>query len=335
MGLKIRGAHVPGLVFCAIGLAPFVIGLYLAVDRAVVVMSWTVAEAVVAESRVETKGSQHAAKIRVRFAPDDVSVETEPAHDHRYGGYAAAAEAVEQYPIGGTAWIRYDPDDPRRARLDAGFNLATFGFALLLLAAGAAFLGVGLLALRSGQSSIEAAEASSPEAAARARRREVVLVAVFVAGIGGAMAVGGAAVLPSALESRNWPVVAARVERGDVYSRTSSGSGKHSRSVTSYVARLYVSYEHEGRSFVSTLDAGSSQDRQKTERLLASIPKGELRSVRVNPRRPHRIQSLGEWPLALPVVFLVTGSLIAAIALGLLRRPPTAAGRRRRAARSR
>jgi hypothetical protein len=149
------------------------------------------------------------------------------------------------------------------------------------------------------------------------------------------MAVGGAAVLPAALETRTWPVVAARVERGDVYSRTSSGSGKHSRSVTSHVARLYLAYEHEGRSFVSTLDAGSSQDRQKTETLLAAIPKGELRSVRVNPRRPHRIQSLGAWPLVLPAVFIVAGSSISAIALGLLRRPSTATGRRRRASRSR
>lgn len=272
---RIRGAHVPGLVFSAIGLVPFGFGLFLAAGRGVQVSSWMEVEAVVAESRIETKGSQHAARIRVRFETDDGPVETEPAHDLRYMGYASVAEALERHPIGGPAWIRYDADDPQRARLDAGWNLATFGLPLLLLGAGAVFLGLGALALRSGQLSLAAAEAPSPEAAADAWRREVVLVALFVLGIGVVMAVAGAAMVPGALEERTWPVATARVERGDVYARTSSGSGKFSRTVTSYVARLLVSYEQGGRSYLSTLDAGSSQDKQKAERLLASIPIGK------------------------------------------------------------
>lgn len=326
---------MPGLVFSAIGLVPFGFGLFLAADRGAVVLAWTEVEAVVTLSRIETKGSQHSARIRVRFDTDDGLVETEPAHDLRYVGYASVAEALERHPIGGPAWIRYDPDDPQRARLDAGFNLATFGLALLLLGVGAVFLGVGALALRSGQLSVAAAEAPSPEAAADAWRREVVLVAVFVLGIGVVMAVAGVAMVPGALEERSWPVATARVERGDVYTRSSSSSGKFSRSVTSYVARLFVSYEQGGRSYLSTLDAGSSQDKQKAERLLASIPIGEMRSIRVNPRRPHRIQSLNSWPLVLPLVFLVVGSLVSAVALGLLRRPSFTASRRRRASRSR
>ena len=63
-------------------------------------------------------------------------------------------------------------------------------------------------------------------------------------------------------------------------------------------------------------------------KLLASIAKGERRSVRVNPRRPYRIQPLDSWPLVLPTVFLGVGGLVSGVAL-LLLRGRTPAGRKR------
>ncbi len=314
------GSRVPGLVFCAIGLVPLVIGLVMAGDRAAVVLSWPEAPAVVAESRLETKGSRHEARIRVRFETDDGPVEAEPAHDYQSNDHAWIAETLERFPKGAEAGVRYDPDDPRRARLDAGFNLATFGMSLILLAAGAVFLGVGALALRSGQLSREAATARSPEDKAHAHRREVWSVGLFVLAIGAVMELAGAAMLPGAFEERTWPVATARVEKSDIYTRSHSRTGKHGGSVTYYVARLFLSYEHEGRALLAPLDAGSFQDRRKTERLLASIPAGERREDRVNPRRPHRIRPMNSWPLALPAAFLVAGALVVAVAVWVIRR---------------
>lgn len=298
---------------------PLLFGFFLIADRAVVVLSWPEAEAVVTDSRIETRGSQHAARIRVRFESPEGPVETEPLHDYRSGTYAWIAETLERFPTGGEAAIRYDPDDPQRARLEAGLNLGTFGLGLLLASAGVVFGGVGALAFRSARLSREAAGAASREAAARAERSEVRTVAFFVLTIGVVMALSGAALLPSAILVRSWPMVTARVERGDVYSRTSSGTGK-AGSVTYYVARLYVAYEHEGRAYVATIDAGSSRERRQAERLVASIPRGDPRSIRVNPQRPHRIKPLGSWPLVLPMAFLVSGLMVSAVALWLLRR---------------
>jgi hypothetical protein len=314
------GSKIPGLVFCALGLVPLVIGLYLAADRAVVLLSWREAAATVVDSRIETRGSQHAARIRVRFESEDGPVEAEAVHDQNSSDYASIAETLELYPRGGEATVHYDPDDPRRARLDAGFNLATFGMSLILLAAGAVLLGIGALALRAGRLSHEASVASSAEAKAQARRREVWTVGLFVLAIGAVMALGGAAMVPGALEERTWPVATATVEKSNIYTRSSSRSGKHGGSVTYYVARLYLSYEHEGRTLLAPLDAGSFQDKRKTERLLASIPIGDRREVRVHPRRPHRIRPMNDWPLALPAVFLVAGGLVVVVAVSVIRR---------------
>jgi len=317
--LKVAGAYLPGLVFSIIGLVPFVVGAWIAMRRGAEVISWPEAEGVVTQSRVETKGSRHAARIRVRFESDDGVLEIEPAHDYRYGGYASAAEALERYPLNGAALVRYDPSDPRSARLEAGFNLATFGLPLVLLGAGAVFGGVGALALRSGRLSLTAVEAASADVAASARRGETRLVAGFVLGIGVLMAVGGAVLLPGALEVRGWPAVTGRVERSEIYTRTSSGSGKVKRTITTHVARLFLAYELEGRSFVTPHDAKSSQSKARIERFLASSPPGSSWPVRVNPQRPHRVIALDSWPLVLPAVLLGVGGLVSWLALMLFR----------------
>jgi hypothetical protein len=319
------GSRVPAVVFCMLGLVPLAIGLFLAADRAVVVLRWPEAPAVVTESRIETKGSQHAARIRVRFEAEDGPVEVEPAHGHQSADYATVAEALERLPAGAETFVRYDPDDPRRARLEPAFDLATFGSSLLLLAASAVLLGVGALAFRSVRLAREAASARSPEEKAHAQRRDVWGVGLFVLAIGAFMAIGGAALLPSAIEERSWPVAAARVDRGDVYTRSVSRTGKHAGSVTYHVARLFLAYEHEGRSLLAPLDVGQFQDRKKTEALLASIAKGAQREIRVNPRRPQRIRAMSSWPLALPIVLIAVGGLVTWVAVFVIRRYALAA----------
>jgi hypothetical protein len=148
---------------------------------------------------------------------------------------------------------------------------------------------------------------------------------LFVLAIGAFMAIGGAALLPSAIEERSWPVAAARVDRGDVYTRSVSRTGKHAGSVTYHVARLFLAYEHEGRSLLAPLDVGQFQDRKKTEALLASIAKGAQREIRVNPRRPQRIRAMSSWPLALPIVLIAVGGLVTWVAVFVIRRYALAA----------
>ncbi len=62
-----KGAYVPGLVFAALGVPFAAWGLWLGAQRLAIVLNWPEASAVVTESRVETRGSRHTARIRVRF----------------------------------------------------------------------------------------------------------------------------------------------------------------------------------------------------------------------------------------------------------------------------
>jgi hypothetical protein len=315
-------ASVPGLVFAAIGL-PFVVwGLWLGSQRLKIVLAWPEAPAVVTDSRVETAGSRHQARIQVRFeTPEAGVVETAVEHDFRYEPHARIAEAVELYAKGSAALVRYDPEDPERARLEAGFNLATFGMSLILLGGGASFGGIGLLALRSERLQRAAAEAKTKREKKSAQRRDVRTIALFVLAIGVALAVTGVAVFPGAIEQRSWPQLTARVERADVFARSSTGPrpGK-GRGSTFYVVRLFLAYEHEGKTYVTPIEAGSSRSEEDSERMAAAVPKGEARTIRVNPRRPYRVAKLDAWPLVFPSAFLLAGVLVTGVAVLILRR---------------
>jgi len=301
-----KGASVPGLVFAALGVPFAGIGLWLGVQRLAIVLSWPEAPAVVSESRVETRGASHAARIRVRFETPKGVVETDAEHDHRYGRHATIAEAVERYTTGTHVAVRYDPEDAKKARLEAGFNLETFGLCLVLLAAAASFGGVGLLALRSGRSQTAA--------------DEVRLVGGFVLAIGAVFVVSGLAMLPGALAQRRWPQVTARVDRADVYARSDSSPRKGRSATTWYVVRVYLAYEQDGRGYVSPMDEASHREEAMAQRIAGDMVRGAPRTIRVDPRHPNRIDRIDSWPLALPSVFVGVGLLLCGIVRLLLRR---------------
>jgi hypothetical protein len=302
-----RSAYVPGLVFGVLGLPFAAWGLWLAAERLAIVLNWPEVPAVVSDSRVETRGSNHAARIRVRFETPDGVVETEADHDYRYGGHATIAEAVEDRAKGSGVVVRYDPKDPRKARLEAGFNFATFGMSLLLLVAAACFGGISLLALRSARLQND-------------RAADVRLVGRFVLAIGVAFVVSGLALVPGALERRKWPHVTATVDRADVYARSDSSPRKGRSATTWYVVRAYLAYQYEGRVYVSPMDEGSQRNEKEAERIAASIPRGAPRTIRVEPRHPNRIDRIDSWPFLLPVTFLGVGLLLCWIVRLLLRR---------------
>ena len=311
---------MPGVVFAALGVPFATWGLWLAAQRLAIVLSWPAAPAVVTESRVETRGSRHEARIRVRFETPDGAIETEADHDHRYGGHATIAEAVEEYAQGSRVVVRYDPKDARTARLDPGFNLATFGICLVLLAAAASFGGIGLLALRSGRLQNVAAAAKTKDARTTAEHKDVRLVGRFVLAIGIVFVIAGLALIPGALAQRQWPHVTATVDRADVYARSDSSPRKGTSATTRYVVRVFLAYQHEGRVYVSPMDEGSHRNRKEAERLAASIGLGAPRTIRIDPRHPNRVDRIDSWPLALPLTFLVVGLLLVWIVRLLLRR---------------
>ena len=306
-------ARLPGYVFTGIGLVLFVVGLYVAVDRLILVDRWTEALGTVTESRVLGSGGRLVARIRVRFSAGGETVETEPAHAYDSLNYARVAEAVDRFPTGVEAPLRYDPDNPRRARLEAEFNLQTFGLSLLLLGGGVVFGALGALAFHAAGLDRRSRDAD-PRSAAAAKRAERQAMALFVGAIG-VVDIGAAiATAPAAIATLAWPVLNARVDRTEVYAR--SHGGRYGRPVTKYVGRLYLAYEKDGRAYVSAIDRrGTSSDRATMERLLAAIVKDDPPPIRVDPARPHRIQWADSWPLLLPGVFLSAGILVSSVAL--------------------
>lgn len=317
-----RGAsRWAGLVFGALGVGMLLFGLGLGTDRLVVYHTWPEVEARIIESRVVTKGSQHSAHIRVEFDLPGRTITTVPDSDYRSGKYGWIAETVDRFPAGGTVPVRYNPRDPQKTRLEVGLNFNTIGTPLLLIGAGLVFWGVGGLAIRSVR--LEGAEANARNRAETARlaRSQYRGVAAFVGVIGLACLGAGAALLRPALVAREWPVVTARVERTDIFTRSTTAD-KH-RSITYHVGRVFVAYEFGGKPHTAALSLrNSSSNRAKVELLLAAIHPGDPRDVRVNPANPYQAEAADSWPLVLPGVFLFAGLVVTGVAVLILRSAP-------------
>lgn len=315
----------PGIVFSGLGCTLLAAGLGFGIDRLVVFCAWPEIEARVVESRIEASGSQHVAVIRVAFDFRGREIETVPASDYRSGNYGWIAETVDRFPVGGAALIRHHWDDPFLTRLEVGFNFNTLGIPVLLVGIGLVFWGVGVLAGRSAR--LARAEAGAPGRAAAAglARLQYLGVAGFVGVIGLAAAGAGAVLLRPAWATRQWPVVTARVERTDIFTRSSD---RRTHGVTTfYVGRVYVDYEFGGRAHRSAITLRpSSSDRAATERLLAGIARGDPREVRVDPDDPYQILSADAWPLVLPGVFLVAGVVICGVGWLVARSAPGKSG---------
>ncbi|MBK9091098.1 MAG: DUF3592 domain-containing protein [Holophagales bacterium] len=316
-------------MFGGIGLLLFSYGLVHSTRRAVVLLTWPEARTVVTASQVEKAGQKHRARLEVRFLANSETIETESGHDYEGKAYAWIAEAVARHPRGSETVVRYDRSHPETALLDRRFDLRTFGVPLLSAFAGLVFGGVGLLAFRSANLHASSLMADSEHGRQRAARLEFLGVGGFVLAIGVACVVAALAVLPSRLEARRWPVVEARFDHGDVVSENVQ-VGK--RGGTVYVPRLFLTYVVDRKEYVSTIRLRtSSGHREKTERLVAKIPKGQIYRIRVDPGRPHRVEAEDAWPLLLPGVLFFAGLVVAGASILVIRstpvRPP---GRRRR-----
>lgn len=317
----------PGFVFGGIGIIMLAAGCGLVVQRLVILQTWPETEAIVVASQVETAGSQYIARIRVVIERPDGPVESEPASDYRSSRHGWIAATVERHPVGGTIVVRRHPRDPRRTRLDAGWNFNTFGLPLLLAGAGAVFAGVGALADRSERLQRQGDRARTREESRRIDRAQYLGVAAFIGLIGLAMSVAALALARPAWEQRGWPVIIAQVERSDIFQRSSGVTHKGRTPATFHVGRLYLAYEIAGRPYeTALLLRGSSQDKAKIERRLAAIPPGTSWPIRVDPGDPHNTAAADAWPLVLPAVFLVVGLVLLGVT-GLIVRSAPVAGR--------
>lgn len=311
----------PGLVFGCLGVGMSAVGGYLIVDRSVMLFLWPETEARVVESAIRTSGSQHVAEIRVELDLPGGRRTVRPANDYRSKNYGWVASAVERYPVGGTAPVRYDPHHPGRARLDVGANFNTFGTPLLMAAVGLAFWGIGILADRSARLRRAEATASNREEAVRLARGQYVGVASLV-GLIGLGSLGGAAALTGpALEVRHWPAVNARTERADIVSRSSYF--RRGESVTFYSTRLFLAYEFEGRPYTSAVVLrNSSSNRASIERFTTSIPAGDPFPVRIDPGNPYHAVAADDLTYILPIVFGFAGVVLSGVSILLFRARP-------------
>lgn len=320
-GRNQKAGRWAGLVFGGLGLGMFLFGLGPIADRLAVWHTWPEIEARVIESRITTSGSQHSALIRVEFELAGRKIVTQPASDYRSGKYGWIAQAVDRFPVGGTAPVRHHPRDPEKTRLEVGYNFNTFGTPVLLIGIGLAFWGVGVLAVRSARLESGVATARSRAEAARLARGQYLGVAAFVGVIGLVSLGAGVALLRPALAERQWPVVTARVERSDIFTR-STRADKH-QSTTFYVGRIYVAYDFGGRAHESAIVLrNSSSDREKIERLLATIRPGDPWEVRVNPGNPYEAAAANAWPLVLPGVFIFVGLVVGGVTVLVVRSAP-------------
>jgi hypothetical protein len=317
-----RLARWPGLIFGGLGFAMFAGGAALLVERLVVLQTWKEADARVTVSQVEESGSQLVARILVEFDAGGRRVVTEPASDYRSSNYGWIARTVDRLPVGADVSVRYNPDDPTKARLEVGLNFNTIGTPLLLGGAGLVFWGVGALALRAARLEAAGGKSRDPAELRRLDRARYLGMAAFIGVIGFSFLFAAAVTLEPAIEKRRWPAVDARVERTDIFTRSSSYSHKR-RAETFYVGRVFLAYKHGGRSWNSAIDLpGSSTDRETIEEILAGFRPGDAYPVRLNPANPHELSDIDAWPLILPLVFGSAGLVLVGVALLLVRSAP-------------
>jgi hypothetical protein len=135
-------------VACLIVFALFVIfSVPLFWGQIRVLRSWPVRQAVVTRSEVVTEPAArhdqlYSAHIEIAYVVDGQPVTTELT-TFQSDNYENTVRRAAEFPIGSRHAIRYDPSNPRQARIGANWNRRFFAVPLITVACGAFF---GLLA---------------------------------------------------------------------------------------------------------------------------------------------------------------------------------------------
>ena len=112
-----------------------------------VLRSWPVRQAVVTRSEVFTEASGrhdqlYSAHIAIAYVVDGRPITTELT-SFQSDNYQQTLHRAAEFPVGSRHAIRYDPANPRQARIGASWNRRFFAVPLITAACGALF---GLLA---------------------------------------------------------------------------------------------------------------------------------------------------------------------------------------------
>ena len=108
-----------------------------------VLHSWSVTQAEIVGSAVVTQPAAkhdqlYAAQLQIRYVVDQKPVTVELT-SFQSSNYQATARRAAEFPAGSSHAIRYDPRNPRQARIGAGWNHRFFAVPLITLGCGLVF----------------------------------------------------------------------------------------------------------------------------------------------------------------------------------------------------
>jgi hypothetical protein len=307
--------YAPAVVFGALALILALAGGAIASRRLIVTLWWPASDGIVESSDVVRNGTSFRARIVVRHVVAGREYTSEPANDFGGSKYASTRAKVDAYPRGSTQVIRYDRRDPRRTRLNVGFNADTFGLPALLIGLALPFGAVAGLAFRSAKNSRRVLAGDE-----RAVRSEFVAMGLFIGTMAAVSLVATCFLAQHSIAMSRWPVVEGTAMQRELLAR-SSMRGKRGEATTFYYARVMFAYDVAGQRYLTPVDSpDSSANREKAQRMSAErFSVGSRHRLRIDPSNPHAASLAGASLFVLPLVFGVVGVLMGLVAVMLLR----------------
>ena len=146
------GANTPriiGYIFIPIGIVLLGVAVWLFAQRREILNTWPEAQAEVTHSeltysRSKSGGSMYSAVYVFRYHVKGRDYITQDDPGYSTSSYSSMEEKVQKYAPGTRHAIRYNPANPEEIRIEAGYNLTTFGIPLGVAAIGLVFFGLGL-----------------------------------------------------------------------------------------------------------------------------------------------------------------------------------------------
>ncbi len=141
--------RIIGYIFIPIGLVLLGVAAWLFEQRREILNTWpeTQAEVMHSEltySRSKSGSTMFSAVYVFRYQVHGREYVTEDGPGYSTSSSSSMAEKVQQYTSGTRHPIRYNPANPEEIRIEAGYNLTTFGIPLMVAAMGLVFAGLGL-----------------------------------------------------------------------------------------------------------------------------------------------------------------------------------------------
>ncbi len=150
-------ARFIGSIFVPIGIVLLGVAVWLFEQRREILDTWPETQAEVTHSeltyeRSRSGSSMYSAVYVFRYTVQGREYTAKDGPGYSTSSYSSMAEKVQKYAPGTRHPIRYNPANPAEIRIEAGYNLSTFGIPLMVAAMGLVFAGLGLGVLRGWRS---------------------------------------------------------------------------------------------------------------------------------------------------------------------------------------